>query len=111
MLKIKEKLKIWYDKIRDASSSHKVSGISPEHDWKILLMSTIVIIILMAVFCSYFYLLIDRGELFKVDSSKTSKEVKIDEKLLKIAVDDFKEREAMLAEIKRSGNVPPDPSI
>ena len=105
-----QKIKTWYAKIRIKRESYVVSGIKPIRDWRILLISTLVIVVVMAIFAFYFYVQIDKGKLFVVKVSKTQNDTKINEVLLKKTVNDINSRKASLNEI-RNKNAPEDPSI
>ncbi len=106
-----QKLKNWRDKIKTTKMSYKVSGIRPVHDWRVLLITTQIILVLLAALAFYFYIQIDEGKLFLVPEGKTEKELKIDNVLLKKAVDDINLRETTLSGIKQSKDIPSDPSL
>ena len=111
MQKLFQKIKVWYDKIKIAETSYGISHISPSRDWKILLITTIVLMCIITVSSFYFYIKLDNGEIFNVSSSKKDRELKIDEKSLKQAIDDINLREENFKEAKDNKSVPPDPSI
>ena len=105
-----QKIKTWYGKVRTKGQSYKISNIRPVHDWRMLLVSTLVIVVVMAVFAFYFYMQIDRKKFFVVKDNKTKDDIKINEVLLKKTVDDINSRRTLFEEIRNKG-VPSDPSL
>ena len=105
-----QKIKDWYAKIRVKKESYKISGIKPVHDWRIILISTQIIIIILAIVAFYFFTQIEAGKFFVVKEKKTEKDIKIDDTLLKKTVDDINSRKTTFDEIK-NGGVPADPSL
>jgi len=112
MSNLLQNIKKWYGNIKMATTSYKVSGIRPLHDWKIIIITTIIFLLFMAGFAFYFYIQIDGGKLFIIDGSQMDKKLKIDNKLFKKVVDDINLKKSRFEEIKNNNVTPPaDPSI
>ena len=105
-----QKAKDFYQKLRTKTVSYKKSGIRPEHDWKVMLVTTFVSLCLLAICAFYFYIQVDSGQLFVVAKVKTEKEVKLDAVLLKKTIDDINLRADSLQTIKQNKTVPIEPS-
>ncbi len=108
MKKILEKLKPYLEKMK-MGNSYRKEGIWPERDWKIILSVTFIAVILVGGLSVYFYLEIDQGNLFQVESAGMNQELKIDAGLLTKTIGEINSRQDALANIKN--NVPKDPSL
>ena len=111
MSKLLQKFKSWYNGLRKTKSLYEKKGIKPYKDWIIMLTSTQVIIIVFALLAYYFYIQIDKGNLFVVDKTTSENEIKINRVLLQKTVDDINFREQTTIETKESKSIPTDPSI
>ena len=110
MSQLFQKIKALYAKIRMKKKSYKIYGIRPAHDWRIFLVSTQIIVLILTIVAIYFYTQINQGKLFIVKGSKVKKEIKIDETLLKRVVKDIELRKQAFDEAKKK-IAPTDPSL
>ncbi len=106
-----QKIKIWYDKLRTTPAPIERSGISPKRDWRILLVSTVVLVCMIGGISLYFYIQINKGQLFVTVRDNTEKEITIDSVLLEKTINDINIRKITLEDIKQNKSIPPDPSI
>lgn len=104
-------IKTWYEKMVAEQVSYEKVGLQPTKDWKIMLSTTSILLILMAVFAFYFYVKIENGEIFVVTQEDSARDIEIDTTLLKKVVDDTKERADYFSQIKLKGLTPSDPSL
>ena len=105
-----QKIKTWYGKVRTKGQSYKISGIRPVRDWRIILFSTQIIILILVIVAFYFYTQINQGKFFVVKDNSTKDDIKINEVLLKKTVNDINLRKTSFEEIRNKG-VPSDPSL
>lgn len=106
-----QKIKPLYEKMGMGKVSYERKGIHPSKDWKIILTTTFVIICLLAFFAIYFYLKIEKGEIFVVTREGVGKDAEINEILLKKVVLEIKNKEDFLRQLKEGSLIPSDPSI
>ena len=106
-----QKIESWYDAVKTAGASYRRRGVRPMSDWKMILISTFVVICFGAIFEFYFYTQISKGALFIVEKNESQKEVKIDSSLLQKVADGVRLREATLDKIKQDKMIPADPSL
>lgn len=106
-----KELKDLLKKFSFKKSSYGKEIISPHRDWRIILSTTFVIIVLGAICGLYLYRQVDQGKLFFLSENKQVKEVKLDTKVLEITIDDLKARESLFNKVKDEKVVPPEPSV
>ena len=106
-----QKIKSWYEKLRNPGISYQIQGLNPAHDWRLILVTTFVLICLEAFLAFYFYIQIDSGKFFVVTGNSEEKEVKLDQSLLQKTVDDLNLKEANLVKIRADRVSPKEPSI
>lgn len=75
-------------------------GTSPECDWKIIFISTIILVALVGVLSVYIFMKIDRGEIFVVEKSDEPSEKSLDVSLLKETVLYYKNKALEFKRIK-----------
>ncbi len=106
------KIKTVFSKLSSREVSYDKKTIRPGKDWKIIIVTFQVSVIILGVFAFYFYTKINAGELFLVDSSVTDNQIKINETLLRKVSSDLVSRENNFQNVKRPEFiVPTDPSI
>jgi hypothetical protein len=106
-----QKTKDFFAKIKTKKVSYERPGIKPTNDWRIILATAGLLILIVGGFSLYFYTQINSGQLFTVEDDTVEKEVKIDSQLLKTTIDDIQNREKSMANIKQNINIPSDPSL
>lgn len=106
-----QKIKPLYEKLGMGKVSYERKGIHPSKDWRIMLTTTFVVICFLAFFAFYFYLKIDKGEIFVVTREGAGKDAEISEILLKKVVLEIKNKEEFLRKLKEGNLVPSDPSV
>ena len=111
MSRLFQKIKGLYGKIHITHLSYEKRGMRPKHDWKILLVTSCIVLLLMTFFSFYFYTRISQGRLFVVTKNNSGKEVTINSILLQKIVNEIKLREESLHAIKQNKVVPSDPSL
>jgi hypothetical protein len=108
---LKNNIKSWYEKFKTSGTSYKKSGMRPLKDWKIILISTQLIIIFLAVIAVYFYIQVDKGTFFAIPENGSKSELKINMSLFKKTVDDINSKSTLLNDIKAGKSIPADPSV
>lgn len=111
MSDLTQKIKDWYTKISPTKTSFERSGISPKRDWRILLVSTFAVVLVMAGISLYLYIQINNGTLFVTLTENTEIEVKIDKVLLEKTINDINVRKTTLGDVIQNKSIPADPSI
>lgn len=85
-------------------------GTSPEADWKIILITTVLFTIATVSFSAYMFIEIHRGEFFQPDSQTSISTRPLDQELLEKVLAEHESREARLLEITANKEIIPDPS-
>jgi len=81
-----EKLQTFFKKLSWKPSGRLLSfGVSPEEDWKIIFISSIILVFVVIILNVYIFIKIDKGEIFGVTKS-TEQEELLDISLLKETV-------------------------
>lgn len=106
-----EKLKTLYGNMRMSRASYKKDGVYPVHDWMVLLLCGIGVLLATASISLYFYIQIGAGKLFVKTVTDSRGEVNINSALFSKIVDGIKAREANLAKIKSGSLRISDPSL
>lgn len=105
------KIKSWYSNLRAVKVSFEKKGIKPKNDWSMILLGTIIVVTSLALISTYFYTEVNNGTYFKSENQEEIKEVKINKNLLNKIVEDTKNREKNLIEIKNGKIIPSNPSL
>jgi hypothetical protein len=86
-------------------------GTSPEADWKIILVSTTILLVGVLALCAFIFIKIDKGEIFVVKKPTDETEKTLDINLLKETIIYYQNRKAEFDRVK--GTVVPalDPSL
>ena len=106
-----EKIKSWYSSLKISEPSYEKEGVSPYKDWRIILTSTFVALVVLAGAAYYFYIEVDSGNFFTVSEETEGNEVKINNTLFKKIVDDINNRKQSMENIQKNKIAPPDPSL
>ena len=106
-----QKIKILYEKFGGRKVVYEKSGIRPSRDWKIMLVTSFIATCFLAFYAIYFYMRVDRGEIFVVDKGTIGKDAEINSVLLRKIVSEIKNGQDFLGQLKTSNLAPPDPSI
>ena len=106
-----QKIKIWFNKLKAGRVSYDKGGLKPLRDWRIILITTSIIIFILAIFAFYFYIQIESGKLFVSTNEVSDTQLKINDSLLKKTVDELNTRESSTAQIKSGQITAPDPSL
>ena len=91
--------------------SYEERGMRPLRDWDILLVTSCLTLLFIALFAFYFYGQINQGKLFIVTQNDVDREVKINANLLQKITNEIKLRETTLQSIKQNKAIPSDPSL
>lgn len=86
-------------------------GISPESDWKIISVSTVLLAILVVILSVFVFIKIDKGEIFLTEKTVGFQEKAVDPKILNQTVDYYEAKAALFDEVLREGTGVPDPSF
>ncbi len=86
-------------------------GTSPEADWKIIFVSTIILTILVIVSSIFIFIKIDKGEIFVVEKSAGEGDKTLDLSLLRETVSYYQNKALEFERIKRARTPATDPSL
>lgn len=86
-------------------------GTSPEADWKIILISTIILTVLVIALSVFLFIKVDKGEIFMVEKSVGQKEKALNISLLKETVFYYQNKALEFERIKSSVTPTADPSL
>ena len=111
MSDLKQKIKVWYEKIRAKTESYSRSGIRPIRDWHIVLTILFTLFVSVSVASLYLYTQIKESNLFIVEIDVTQTTVAIDNILLQKIVEEINERGVVANSLKQNRGIPADPSI
>jgi hypothetical protein len=111
MADLNQKIKDWYEKLKPTKASFDRSGISPKKDWRVMLVSTFLALVICAGISLYLYIQINSGALFFTLTDNTEIEVKIDKVLLEKTINDINIRKTTLGDVIQNKSIPSDPSI
>ncbi len=109
-----EKIKLikdWWKKANKSSNSYDKGGIKPYRDWKIILVSTFFVLVIVGGLSTYLYMEVGQGRLFAVSDTESVNEAKINRPVLDKAIGVMKERKSLFDGIKNGEGIPADPSI
>ena len=106
-----DKIKTSFKQISLKKVSYKKKSIRPGKHWRIILVTSQIIIIVLGFIAYYFYNEINNGRFFVVDNEPVESEIKINTELLKKIVSNLTSKEEVLSEIIIGKIVPPDPSL
>lgn len=91
--------------------SYNKGSITPTRDWRIILVTTFVILLFLGVLATYFYFQVDGGNIFSLPLDESQKEVKINKFLLDKTISDLNARKKSFEDMLLGSTTPPDPSI
>ena len=94
--------------------SYERTGISPKHDWLIMLLLTALISGIFAIGALYLYIQVDAGTLFPVPTDSNVPQKSIDAELLKKTIHTFDQKEANISTTStttEAQSIPRDPSL
>ncbi|MEX2013731.1 MAG: hypothetical protein WD896_00045 [Parcubacteria group bacterium] len=86
-------------------------GTSPEADWKIILVSTAVLSVLVIILSVYMFIKIDKGEIFVAEKSNEEETKALDTGLLRETVLYYEHKAAEFERIKSTRTFVADPSL
>jgi hypothetical protein len=86
-------------------------GLSPEADWKVILVATIVLSLAVSAINLFMFVGVDKGEIFTVDITESSDAPSFDLDALKSANEYYSQKSEAFEAIKAEGASVPDPSI
>ncbi len=104
------KIKDWFSKFSKPKTVYSKGGVEPKKDWGIILTTMFFILVILALVAVYFYIQVDRGNLFSVSSEDVENEAKINKNLLDKTVHDINQRKSNFESVS-AGSVPSDPSL
>src|SRR4051812_4634952 len=105
-----QKIKNLTYKVRMFKTSYGRDIINPERDWKIILLSSFILLCLGAISAYYFYIEVDSGKFFIITRENAEKEFKLDTNLLKKTIEDINLRQTTYNKVNDSRVVPKEPS-
>lgn len=112
MDKIFSQFNTFYKKLFSRVDNYDVSGIDPSRDWRILLITSQIIIICLISFSVYFYISTNNGNFFNNEISEAKDSaIKIDKTSLVVLVDGINDKTSSLDLIRAGQDIPTDPSI
>lgn len=86
-------------------------GASPEADWKIILISTMILAVLVIALSVFVFIKVDKGEIFVVERSVDKEEKALDISLLRETVLYYQNKALEFERIKNSVTLIVDPSL
>ena len=86
-------------------------GLSPEVDWKIIFVSTAVLIILVIASSIFIYVKIDKGEIFVVEKPEENRERTLNISALKETISYYQNKALEFERIKSQVTPATDPSL
>lgn len=105
------KTKNWYESLSGSHVSLEKRGLSPEHDWRVMLTVSFMVLVCLVAIAFYFYAEVDAGRMFRIVDDNETNETKVNNMLFKKMVDDLNLRSASLERIRNGQDIPPDPSL
>jgi hypothetical protein len=86
-------------------------GTSPEADWKIIFISTVVLVTTVIVLSIFIFIKIDKGEIFVIERLPDQGEKILNLSLLKETVSYYQNKAIEFERIKNSASPSADPSL
>ena len=86
-------------------------GTSPEADWKIIFISTVVLVTMVIVLSIFVFIKIDKGEIFVIERLPDQGEKILNLSLLKETASYYQDKAAEFERIKNSTSPSADPSL
>lgn len=86
-------------------------GADPKTDWKIIFISTVILVVSVVVFSVYMFVKIDKGEIFLVEKTGVEQERVLDIDLLKETVNYYQNKAFEFERIKNAKTKAVDPSL
>ena len=86
-------------------------GTSPEADWRIILISAMILVVLIITLSVFIFIKIDKGEIFVVERLAEQSEKTLNLSLLKETVSYYEAKDLELGKIKNATTVATDPSL
>lgn len=90
---------------------YEKKSIRPGRDWKIILITSQLVVIILALISFYFYKKINNGEFFQAHNISSESQTQINVDLLRKVSGDLIEREEKFNQINGGVVVPTDPSL
>ncbi len=106
-----KKMNEWFEKLRTSQISYDKNGIRPLKDWKIIMTSMFIVLLIIIAIATYFYMEVDGGKFFSVEEGTIGNETKINDNLLKKTLEGLNSRQEKLTILERDRIAPLDPSI
>ena len=86
-------------------------GTSPIADWKIICVSTTILVIISVLVSLYVFFMINKGEIFLAEKPEASSSESLNEKLLERIIEHYRGKASEFERIKSFQTEYPDPSI
>jgi hypothetical protein len=87
-------------------------GTSPETDWKIILVSAVVLAFIVITLCAYMFIKINKGEIFLVDQSTDTEAKTLDVEVLRETVSYYQSKALEFEHIRNATTTEAvDPSL
>jgi hypothetical protein len=86
-------------------------GVTPESDWKKLLVITIALSVLVSALNIFMYIRVDRGEIFEIYGETGEEVPKLDIEELKKTTDYYESKASEFEKIKSGSSGSADPSV
>ena len=86
------KIKSWFGHLQMKNESYDKGGIKPAHDWRIILSTTFFVLIILGAVAGYFYIEVNKGNLFNTSKNTLDSEAQINKPLLDKTIQDIKTR-------------------
>ena len=104
-------LKKLLEKFGGKKDIHISLGVSPQSDWKIILVSTLALSVLVIIFSAYMFIEIDKGDIFQIEKGEGNEELTIDEELLQSIVSYYSAKATEFERIRGARIPSVDPSL
>ena len=105
------KIKDWVKGHFKSDSTYDKGGIKPARDWRVILTTSFIVVIVLGLVAFYFYYEVSKGKLFVVSEASVVDQVKINRPFLDKVIEGIKTRKTQFENIKTGEGVPSDPAI
>ncbi len=111
MKKSSEQFRVWLEKLKSAKHSYQKKGIRPTRDWNIMLVTSFVISLFVAIYAVFFYYQINNISIFQVERVEDQSATGINRPLLDAVVKDIDYRTMKFVELDSGNVVKIDPGV
>jgi hypothetical protein len=105
------KLKVLYSSLKITRTSYNKKGIRPENDWRILLITTFIILCVVSAYAVYFYIEVRDGKIFVTEKDNINNQTKLNKPLLDKIVNEIDSKNIEFLKLQNSSLGLKDPSL